>query len=183
MSAILPTAYWAPKRGFERYFDATAQLCVPENIQIEVMESFPKQTYRNRCVIITPQGEELTLSVPVKKAGSKQLTRDVEISNAAPWQHQHRYAILSAYKHTPYFDFYQDYILPIYQKQYHFLLDLNNDTAYIATSLLNNCPPQNNYASRLAATADWSGQNIDTCWGDGISILDALFRFGPETDV
>ena len=161
--------------------------------QIEIYESFPKQTYRNRCVILSPRGERLTLSVPVKRAGSKQLTRDVEISYESNWQHVHSQAILSAYKRTPYFDYYQDYILPLYQQQFRFLLDLNSSTAYIAEQLLRNQPPKicrkdggtryEGQQNDVQRTTEWSGQDIEGYWGDGLSILDSLFREGPTTFV
>ena len=67
---ILPTTYMGSAEWYRQF------LANPSAVQIEVMESFPKQTYRNRCTITTPDGA-LTLSVPVKRADSKQLTRDV----------------------------------------------------------------------------------------------------------
>ena len=100
---ILPTTYLGSVDWYKQY------LSNPSDVMIEVMESFPKQTYRNRCTISQPVGERLeakgrellTLSVPVKRADSKQLTRDVEISYQQRWQHQHWIALMSAYKRTP----------------------------------------------------------------------------------
>ena len=79
---VLPTAYLAPIDWYRTY------LLHPTDNQIEVMESFEKQTFRNRCLITTPDAP-LMLSVPVKKVDHKQLTRDVEISYQQRWQHQH----------------------------------------------------------------------------------------------
>ena len=102
---ILPTTYMGSAEWYRQF------LANSSAVQIEVMESFPKQTYRNRCTITTPDGA-LTLSVPVKRADSKQLTRDVEISYQQRWQHQHWIALVSAYKRTPYFDYYADFFRP-----------------------------------------------------------------------
>lgn len=146
---------------------------------MEVWESFPKQTFRNRCTIKTPQGERLTLTVPVKHCESKQYTGDVEISYQTRWQHQHWYAIMSAYKHTPYFDYYADYIRPLYEQETRWLVDLNDKTASIAACLLKNQKPETKDEGQR--TKDWSGQDLEQYWGDGLSILDALFRTGPET--
>ena len=61
--------------------------------EIEQMETFEKQTFRNRCLIRDPKGEIIRLTVPVKKVEHKQLTRDIEISYQTRWQHQHWIAI------------------------------------------------------------------------------------------
>lgn len=169
---ILPTTYLGPSDWYSAYMQA-------ETVVIEVMESFPKQTERNRCTILQPNGERITLSVPVKKVESKQLTRDVEISYQQKWQHQHWMALLSAYKHTPYFDYYQDYLRPFYERETKYLVDLNEGLHHVIVSLLRNHPPQPNPAPMLRTT-DWEGPDIEHYWGDGLSIIDQLFRYGPE---
>lgn len=145
------------------------------------MESFLKHTYRNRCTIMTPDGP-LTLSIPVKKVGSKQYTRDVEISYQQKWQHQHWMAIMSAYKHTPYFDYYQEFIRPFYERETRLLTELNDGLHEVIMSLLCNRPPREGQKDfLLPKTADWSGLTLEDHWGDGMSILDLLFNYGPET--
>ena len=156
-------------------------LANPLAVQIEVMESFPKQTYRNRCTITTPDGP-LTLSVPVKRADSKQLTRDVEISYQQRWQHQHWIALVSAYKRTPYFDYYADFFRPFYEKETKFLVDLNEGLHEVIVRLMANREPRaKNQEQRLITTTDWSGIDLEPCFGDGQSILDMLFEYGPES--
>ena len=179
MQLVLPTSYWAPRAWFEAYMSAPSE--------IEVWETYPKQTYRNRCMIVSPSGERLVLSVPVRHSESKQLTRDVEISYQSHWQHQHWNAILSAYKRTPYFDYYQEYLRPLYVRETRWLLDLNEQTVRIAEALLKNRRPDteggvSEARSGLtpAYTADWCGQDLERFWGDEVSILDTLFRLGPE---
>ena len=153
----------------------------PSVMQIEVMESFPKQTYRNRCTITTPDGV-LTLSVPVKRADSKQLTRDVEISYQQRWQHQHWIAITSAYKRMPYFDYYADFFRPFYETETKFLVDLNEKIHEVIVRLMTNQKPDSkNQESRLITTTYWQGLDLESCFGNGQSILDMLFEYGPET--
>ncbi len=160
-------------------------------VQIEVMESFPKQTYRNRCTITTPDSP-LTLSVPVKRADSKQLTRDVVISYQQRWQHQHWIALVSAYKRTPYFDYYADFFRPFYEQETRFLVDFNEKIHEVISELMKNNATVaikkdniNNFCAaptlRLAKTTDWSGLDLEPCFGNGQSILDLLFEYGPET--
>ena len=172
---ILPTTYMGSVEWYRQFF------ANPLAVQIEVMESFPKQTYRNRCTITTPDGP-LTLSVPVKRADSKQLTRDVEISYQQRWQHQHWIALVSAYKRTPYFDYYADFFRPFYEKETKFLVDLNEGLHEVIVRLLANKAMGNRqWAIGENRTTDWQGLDLEPCFGNGQSILDMLFEYGPET--
>ena len=169
----------------------------PSDVQIEVMESFPKQTCRNRCTITVPHDSQpncqspianrLTLTVPVKRADSKQLTRDVEISYQQRWQHQHWIALVSAYKRTPYFDYYADFFRSFYEQEKRFLVDFNEKFHQVISSLMmNNVHPtilQNPAQpyTTLHHTSDWQGLDLESCFGNGQSILDLLFEYGPET--
>lgn len=172
---ILPTTYMGSAEWYRQF------LANPSAVQIEVMESFPKQTYRNRCTITTPDGA-LTLSVPVKRADSKQLTRDVEISYQQRWQHQHWIALVSAYKRTPYFDYYADFFRPFYEKETKFLVDLNEGLHEVIVRLMANKAMGNRqWAIGENRTTDWQGLDLEPCFGNGQSILDMLFEYGPET--
>ena len=163
-------------------------LANPSAVQIEVMESFPKQTYRNRCTITVPHDSQsncqspianrLTLTVPVKRADSKQLTRDVEISYQQRWQHQHWIALVSAYKRTPYFDYYADFFRPSYEQETRFLVDFNEKIHEVIHQLIRNSEFK---IQNSKFTTDWSGLDLESCFGNGQSILDLLFEYGPET--
>ena len=168
---ILPTTYMGSVEWYRQF------LANPSAVQIEVMESFPKQTYRNRCTITTPDGP-LTLSVPVKRADSKQLTRDVEISYQQRWQHQHWIALVSAYKRTPYFDYYADFFRPFYEQETRFLVDFNEKIHQVIHQLIRNSEFK---IQNSKFTTDWQGLNLEPCFGNGQSILDTLFEYGPET--
>ena len=185
---ILPTTYLGSVEWYRRF------LANPLDVQIEVMESFPKQTYRNRCTITLPRNEltveslklkgkeQLTLSVPVKRADSKQLTRDVEISYQQRWQHQHWIALMSAYKSTPYFDYYADFFRPFYEKETKFLVDFNEGLHETIIRLMANDVAIGNWQLVIGKnrTSDWQGLDLEPCFGDGQSILDMLFEYGPE---
>ena len=156
-----------------------------EPATIEQMETFEKQTFRNRALIRDAKGELVRLTIPVKKVEHKQLTRDIEISYQSHWQHQHWIALVSAYKHTPYFDYYAEFFKPFYEKETRFLWDLNNEIHETIMMLLKNLSPTlspregEKFAYRC--TADWRGEELNRFFGDGKSILDDLFEFGPET--
>jgi len=166
--AVVPTTYLGPLSWY--------QLLPAE---VEVMETFEKQTYRNRCII---RGG-VRLTVPVQKVESKQLTRDIEISYQQHWQHQHWMAIRSAYEHTPYFRYYEDYLRPFYEKETKYLIDLNQQLTATIWSLLKNRIPSTFYLLPSTYTGDWRGQTWTDRhpWQNELSILDTLFEKGPET--
>ena len=181
---ILPTTYMGSAEWYRQF------LANPSAVQIEVMESFPKQTYRNRCTITVPHDSQsncqspianrLTLTVPVKRADSKQLTRDVEISYQQRWQHQHWIALVSAYKRTPYFDYYADFFRPFYEQETRFLVDFNEKIHEVIHQLIRNSEFK---IQNSKFTTDWQGLDLEPCFGNGQSILDLLFEYGPETAI
>ena len=171
-----------------------AYLTCPEEVEIEGLESFEKQTCRNRCLIKVQsdnvQGTKdkgqwtkdnlIRLTVPVKKVEHKQLTKDIEISYQSRWQHQHWISLVSAYKHTPFFDYYAEFLYPFYEKEYKFLWDYNNEIHQTIMQLLMNSPKRiEGFAYK--ATSDWRNEELNRYFGDGLSILDVLFEYGNET--
>ena len=89
---------------------------------------------------------------------------------------------MSAYKRTPYFDYYADFFRPFYEKETKFLVDFNEKIHETIVRLMANREPgAKNQEQRLITTTDWQGLNLEPCFGDGQSILDLLFEYGPET--
>jgi len=94
-------------------------------IIFEAEDNFQKQTYRNRCYIYTSFGKH-TLIVPVQhNKKEKQKTKDIKIDYKDGWQQLHLRTLITAYNSSPFFEFYIDDLLPIFEKQTTFLLDLN----------------------------------------------------------
>jgi len=164
---ILPTAYLPPRSYIEALMSEPAT--------IEQMESFEKQTFRNRCLIRDAKGELVRLTVPVGKVEHKQLTRDIQISYQTKWQHQHWITLVSAYQHTPYFLYFADYLRPFYEKQYKWLIDLNDELNATLVALLKKQKPQGIITG--SRTLDWSGQiwTDKHPWQTELSVLDTLF--------
>ena len=148
-----------------------------EPCTIEQMETFEKQTFRNRALIRNAKGELVRLTIPVKKVEHKQLTRDIEISYQTRWQHQHWITLVSAYQHTPYFMYFADYLKPFYEQEYKWLLDLNDELNATLASLIKRERPAAVSIQHSERTADWSGQiwTDKHPWQTEISILDRLF--------
>lgn len=94
-------------------------------ILLEKNEHFPKQTYRNRCHIHSPNGR-LALSIPVQKgSGAHTAFKDTRISVHHPWQKIHWRSLEAAYRSSAFFEFYEDELAPFYEKRFDFLFDFN----------------------------------------------------------
>ena len=85
-----------------------------DSVIIENHENFIKQTYRNRCDIITANGK-LSLTIPLIKQSDKELISDKKICYSEKWQQQHWRTITSAYNGSPYFEFYEDKFQEIFE--------------------------------------------------------------------
>ena len=123
---ILPLTYL----GHTDYFAAL----LGDECVIDLGEHYVKQSYRNRCEILSAGGV-VPLTVNVVKGGSlrKQPMRDMRIDYSKRWQHQQWMAIVSAYRSAPFFDHYADRFEPFFGQRYEFLADLN--TALLETLL------------------------------------------------
>lgn len=115
---ILSTAYLPPVKYF--YYIAKA-----DKVFVEAHENFSKQSYRNRCAIMTANGP-INLIVPVvHKSGAKIPIAEAEISYHNAWQKTHWRAITSAYSLSPFFEFYRDDFEPFFMQQHQLLFELN----------------------------------------------------------
>jgi|SRR5690606_12932005 len=94
-------------------------------LQIEKYEHYQKLSYRNRCYIAGPNGPIL-LSVPLAR-GKNQRTviKDVRISNEERWQALHWKTLVSAYRRSPWFEYFEEELQALYEKPFAFLLDWN----------------------------------------------------------
>ncbi len=128
---ILSSAYLAPVQYFSK-------LIPYDEVWIDLSEHFLKQSYRNRCKILTANGPQ-NLSVPVTEgSNSKRIIRDVVISYDHPWQKLHWKALLSAYNNAPFFEFYADAFAPFYhEKRWKFLIDFNQEIQSVVLEELN----------------------------------------------
>ncbi|MGB3591060.1 MAG: WbqC family protein [Nonlabens sp.] len=99
-----------------------------DRVVIELHDSYLKQTYRNRCCILAANGK-LNLTIPILR-DSKQssLYKDILIDNRQDWKLNHLKSIKSAYQSSPYFEFYEDDLLRLYQVSTTGLLDWNIQT-------------------------------------------------------
>ena len=96
-----------------------------EEVVFETDDNFLKQTYRNRTYIYGANGK-LAINIPViHTQKNRQKYRDVKIFNEENWQVQHWKSLLSAYRSSPFFEYYIDELQPLFEKKVDFILDFN----------------------------------------------------------
>lgn len=194
---ILPSFYLPPISWFAAFKSG-------EPIAIEVCENFQKQSLRNRCYIDSPNGK-LALSIPVDKSnfllpedgkgGSpKCLTKDVRISHQLDWRHQHWQAFETSYFNSPFFEYLQDDFHYIYNKEWKYLVDLNEALIQKCLELLeldNSVSRTNEYQGLTITDKELKVGNTEQKsyyqvfqqkhgFLPNLSILDLLFNMGPE---
>jgi hypothetical protein len=128
--AVLPLFYLPPVEYFTQFNT------YKPDVYLEREEHFPKQTYRNRASIYSPDGI-LSLTVPVIK-GSKNHTsiKDVKISYDFRWQRQHWMSLETCYRRSAYFEYYEDDFAPFYQNKFEYLFDYNQELFTLLLKLL-----------------------------------------------
>ncbi len=196
-NVILSSAYFPPIQYFSNILKV-------ENIIIEQHENYSKQSYRNRCEILSPNGKQ-TLSIPViKNSGSKLCIKDVKIDYKNDWQNIHLKSLQTAYLSSPFFEHYIDALMPFFEKEYDFLFDLNLEIIKTLLSELQidktinfskeykseyNFPDFRNsiHPKKKFQTEDFTTQNYTQVFFDkfdfepNLSILDLLFNEGPNS--
>ncbi len=116
MKTLLPSAYFPPISYFA--------YLVQGDVVIEVKEHFVKQTIRNRCRILGVNGP-LNLLVPrTKPTGRQAFDHDIT-HEEADWRKLHWRSLDSAYRNSPYFEYYEDGMRPFFETDERNLLRLN----------------------------------------------------------
>lgn len=96
-----------------------------EEVLFENEDNFVKQTYRNRTYIYGANGK-LALNIPViHSQKNRQKYKDVKIFNQENWQSLHWKSLLSAYRTSPFFEYYEDDIQPLFNTKSDYILDFN----------------------------------------------------------
>jgi len=126
---LLSTAYFPPVQYMSLLNEAV-------NVLIEREENYIKQTFRNRCCILTANGL-MTLSVPVLEGSfHKRAIKNIRIDYSRRWQQIHLGSIYSSYKAAPFFDFFYEKVEKIITKNHTFLLDLNMESILTLCELM-----------------------------------------------
>ena len=108
------------------------------DVVFEVEDNYQKQTYRNRMYVYGANGK-LILNIPIKHSKSStghQKYKDVRIENNFPWQKQHWKSLETAYRTSPFFEFYEDDLRPLFEEKQEWLMEFNFKTIEIVADLL-----------------------------------------------
>ena len=160
---------------------------------------FQKQTYLNRTEICGSNGI-LKLTLPtVHSKEAHQKENEVRISDTIPWQKQHWRSICTAYRSSPYFEFYEQDLEPFYNNPSQLLFDFNLKILLQLLDLIE-CPISFEIIAfdkkeheRLDFLLDAKSKTIlpqahytqvfeqKNGFIPNLSILDVLFNLGPNT--
>jgi len=197
---ILSTAYLPPLE----YWAAIMQY---SELVIEAHENYQKQSYRNRCRILGPNGIQ-DLNIPIAKSGEKKTPiAEVQIYDDALWQKIHWKSIETAYNSSPFFLYYADYFEDLYKQKQRGLFDFNKGIiesifeilelnqklsfteSYIkdyddATDLRDGIHPKKKTAFQEQCKNTPYIQVFSERHGfiPNLSILDLIFNMGPEAE-
>jgi hypothetical protein len=190
---LFSTSYLPPGHILKKIIETDA-------VFIEAYEHYKKQTLRNRCHILSPNGVQ-TLIVPVTQSGlNRTAVKDVRISDDIQWQRQHWRSLTAAYRRSAFFEFYEDELHLFYVKKYVFLLDFNTELlrwilqllhvkatiqlteTYVqeATQDFRNCSDLRSPANDLPGLTYPQVFEYKGSFTPGLSIIDLLFNTGPQ---
>lgn len=100
-----------------------AQIKKCDALVINDLENYNKQSYRNRCRILGANGV-MDLIIPVDHKSGRRMNK-IKLDNNDRWATIHYKSIESAYRRSPYYDYFSDEILSHLNKSTESLLELN----------------------------------------------------------
>lgn len=198
-SVLLSITYFGPVQYFTK-------LILYDEIWLEAYENYTRQTYRNRCIIYGANGR-LPLTIPVITSEKhKTLIKDIRIDYTKNWQKLHLKGIESAYRSSPFYEFFIDDFQQFFSKRFEFLFDMNIEILMKLFNLLELNPkikltdrflfpgtteiadmrdsihPKKSYKSDNSFTPMDYKQVFSDKQGflPNLSIIDLIFNTGPE---
>jgi hypothetical protein len=112
------------------------QIIKANSILFEVSDNYQKQTFRNRTYIYGANGK-LGLFIPVIHSHkNRELFKDVKISYESNWMDLHLKSLQSAYRSSPYFEYFEDDFIKLYAEKEKFLVDFNIKCIKLISNLL-----------------------------------------------
>lgn len=155
---LLTTAYFPPIE----YLAAIANECrfnpgmtevEPAVVYIEACEHYVKQSWRNRCRFYAADGAQ-TLNFPVRHEDFGKPISQMRIDWKTDWLTRHERAIISAYRTSPYFEYYQDELFAILDFRPELMLDFN-------TQILKFFLRKTGIPADIRFTSEWEAVTIE----------------------
>jgi hypothetical protein len=192
-SILIQLQYAAP-------VDQLAILAMGFPVFIESQENYQKQSYRNRCHILTSQGI-LPLVIPVvHQQGLPISIQEAQIDNKRPWAIQHWRSLISGYNKSPYFAYYKHYFEGLYLNPPALLFDFNMQILAIFCKIVKLEMPQLNTSweekpsqhkdlrsmfhpkqqHEIPAFSYYQTFETETGFIENLSVFDLIFNEGPE---
>ena len=173
---------------------------IKKKIYFNLTDKYNKQTFRNRAEIYGANGK-LILTIPIIHSKEKkcQLTKEVKIFDKINWQTNHWKSICSAYRSSPYFEFYEQDFFNFYFKIKE--RSLFNFNVKLISNILNLLNQPFNFetisynkekhtkveklidAKNIHFQTTKYNQVFSNKYGylNNLSIIDLLFNLGPNT--
>jgi hypothetical protein len=195
-SYLLSSAYFPP-------INYISLISRAGTVMIEKEENYLKQSYRNRCIILTSNGPA-ALSIPVLSGSlHKTPVKDIMIDYSRRWQQIHVRSLMSSYRSSAFFEYYFDLIEKVIVSNSKFLLDLNMLSLEVILNIAGISSPvvytsvfepvtENNYDYRYRISPKKKEPGISHMeeyyqvfnnkfgFVPGLSILDLIFNIGPD---
>ncbi|WP_394336998.1 WbqC family protein [Chryseobacterium piperi] len=192
-NVLLPVFYLPPISWFSVFTNTENE------VTLEQFENFPKQTYRNRANIYGANGK-LSLIIPINHNGKREI-KDIEVSYREDWRKLHWKSIKTAYQGSPYFEFYEDKLIRLFELKEKHLLDFNlkgleilqqvlkTEKAYSLNKEYIRNPDEVNFREKFSAKlpSEFDMEEYYQTFSDklgflsDLSILDLICNKGPES--
>ena len=203
------TSHLALSTAYAPNIEYISKIAQFENVCIDISEPYIRQTFRNRCEILTSQGVQ-KLSIPIDKKSCfdpstglgtnkrPNMIKDVKIDYAENWQRLHWRSFQAAYNNSPYFLYYKDEFRFFYEKRWDFLVEFNAELLMFILKKMKIGEKKISYevrgtgygvcnkpTSHLAPHTSYQFSKYHQVFGEtfvpNLSSLDLLFNCGPES--
>ncbi|MEN8765172.1 MAG: WbqC family protein [Wenyingzhuangia sp.] len=194
---LVQPAYFAPIAHYAAVLQANTT-------EFETQGSFMKQTYQTRCYIYSANGK-LLLNIPIKGAkGVKKNITEVELSYDEDWQKNHLRSLQSAYRTSPFYEYYESDLMEVFTTKHKYLWELLKKTNDFIMDALQETRPftqtdkfLHDHSNRIDIRG-WIAtkkeleinfpkyvQMFDHKYGfiENLSVLDLLFMEGPNASM
>ncbi len=106
-----------------------------ETVEVNASAQYRKQSYHTRAYVLGPHRVEM-LQVPVKKFANHALISHIEIDYSTAWNRKAWKTLENSYRNSPYFEYYEDHLFPLFSGKYERLVDLNTASLTICLKLM-----------------------------------------------
>ncbi len=108
--AVRPPEYW-PRPLFVALMDAADRVVLADTFP------YSRQSRQNRTLVRTPSGGQW-LSVPLAAGRQGRSIREIEIRGPFRWIRKHWRAFAYNYRTTPFFEFYEPELAPLFEREW-----------------------------------------------------------------